>query len=95
MKTVDITKASLSEYGRSETWLLTRRGKPVAAVVPVRSGVDAETFSLSHHPDFIEGINRSWQSYQENGGTSLKDVEREFGFKPKAAGPKRKARPAR
>ncbi len=95
MKTVDISKASLSEYGHSETWLLTRGGKPVAAVVPVRSGVDAETFTLSHHPAFIEGINRSWQSYQENGGTSLEDVEREFGVKPKATRPKRKARRAR
>lgn len=96
MKTVEISEASLAEYGRSETWLLTRRGKPVAAVVPVRSGVDAETFTLSHHPAFIEGINRSWKSYQEQGGTSLEDVEREFGIKPKAARrSKRKAGPSR
>jgi len=85
MKTVEISEASLSEYERKETWLLTRRGKPVAAVVPIRPGVDAETFALSHSADFIEGLNRSWQSYQEKGGASLAEVEREFGIKPKAA----------
>ena len=57
MKTVEITEASLAEYGRKtakETWVLTRRGKPVAAVVPIRRGLDFETFSLSHSPDFID-----------------------------------------
>jgi len=97
MKTVDITKATLSEYGREETWLLTRRGKPVAAVVPIRPGVDAETFALSHNADFIDGINRSLQSYHEHGGTSLEEVEREFGITPKdtrraARKPARRAR---
>ena len=36
MKTVEITEASLAEYGRKtakETWVLTRRGKPVARAV--------------------------------------------------------------
>lgn len=83
MKTVEITEASLSEYGRKETWLLTRRGKPVAALVPIRAGVDAETFALSHDADFIEGINRAWQDYQARGGTPLEELEREFGIKPK------------
>jgi hypothetical protein len=55
----------------------------VAAVVPIRPGVDAETFALSHDANFIEGLNRSWQSYRERGGTSLEDVECEFGIKPK------------
>jgi hypothetical protein len=61
MKTVEITEASLAEYGRKtakETWVLTRRGKPVAAVVPIRRGLAFETFSLSHSPDFIDLINR-------------------------------------
>ena len=32
---------------------------------------------------FIDGINRAWLHYQQHGGTSLEDVEREFGIKPK------------
>lgn len=84
MKTVEISEASLSEYGRQETWVLTRRGKPVAAVVPLRPGIDAETFGLSHNADFIAGINRTWRHYQKHGGTSLETVESEFGIKPKS-----------
>jgi antitoxin (DNA-binding transcriptional repressor) of toxin-antitoxin stability system len=100
MKTVEISKATLSEYGRKETWLLTRHGKPVAAVVPIRPGVDAETFALSHDPGFIEAINRSWRSYQDKGGIPLDEIEREFGIKPKATRrsvrkPMRKARASR
>ena len=46
MKTVEITEASLAEYGRKtakETWVLARRGKPVASVVPIRRSLDFET----------------------------------------------------
>jgi hypothetical protein len=44
MKAVEITQATFTEYGRrprKDTWVLTRRGKPVAAVVPISSGVDS------------------------------------------------------
>lgn len=84
MKTIEITEASLTEY-RKETWLLTRRGKPVAAVVPIPAGMDAETFSLSHNPEFIELINRSWQSYKERGGISHDEMLRKYGLTEKPA----------
>ena len=45
MKTVEIADVSASDYGRRETWVLMRRGKPVAAVVPIRRGVDLESLS--------------------------------------------------
>ncbi len=85
MKTVEISEAVLAKYGRRETCFLTRRGKPVAAVVPLRPGMDAETFSLSHNAAFIESFNRSWKNFEEKGGTPLEDVERELGITPKAA----------
>ncbi len=69
MKTVEITEASLAEYGRKtakETWVLTRRGKPVAAVVPI----------------FIDLINRSWAGYQAAGGISLEEMKRKYRAKP-------------
>jgi len=94
MKTLEISEAYLADYGpKSETWVLTRGGKPVAAVVPIRPGMDAETFSLSHDADFIEIINRSWQSYKEKGGTSLEEVRRKYGIRRQAV--RRRARPKR
>lgn len=94
MKTLEITEASLADYGpKSETWVLTRRGKPVAAVVPIRPGMDAETFALSHNADFIEILNRSWKSYQEKGGTPLQEVRRKYGIRRQAV--RRRARRAR
>lgn len=91
MKTLEISEASLAEYQRNpETWVLTRRGKPVAAVVPIRPGMDPETFALSHNADFIEIINRSWKSYEEKGGIPLDEVRRKYGLKRGAS-----RRPAR
>lgn len=83
MKTVEISEASLAKYGRKETWVHTRCGKPVAAVAPLSVDMDAETFGLSHNPAFIEGFNRAWLHYQQHGGTSLEDVEGKFWIKPK------------
>jgi len=83
MKTVEISEASLAEYGRNaraETWVLTRRGKPVAAVVPIRRGLDLETYSLSHSAEFIEIVNRSWASYKKTGGVSLEEMRKKYGL---------------
>ena len=96
MKTVDIAQASLAEYGRKtgeETWVLTRRGRPVAALVPIRRGLDLESFSLSHNPEFIDIINRSWADYKATGGVSLEALRRKHSIEPKPSHEaKRKAR---
>ncbi len=94
MKAVEITDATLADYGRrprKDTWVLTRRGKPVAAVVPINSEADLETFGLSHNPRFIEIVNRSWASYKKNGGVPLDEMRRRHGVERKASG-RRKAR---
>jgi antitoxin (DNA-binding transcriptional repressor) of toxin-antitoxin stability system len=94
MKTVEISEASLDDYGRErgETWVLTRRGKPIAAVVPMPRGMDAETFALSHNPDFIEIINRSWASYKAKGGVSSTEARRRLGLDKAARKSRGKAR---
>jgi hypothetical protein len=95
MKTFDIGEASLAEYGRkdrNETWVLTRRGKPVAAVVPMHSGMDAETFLLSHHPDFIATINESWASYKAKGALTPAEARRRLGVDKPARKSRRKTR---
>jgi antitoxin (DNA-binding transcriptional repressor) of toxin-antitoxin stability system len=71
--------------------LLTRRGKPVAAVVPINSEADLETFGLSHNPRFIEIVNRSWASYKKDGGVSLEQMRRRHRTDRKVSRP-RKAR---
>ena len=53
----------------------------MAAVVPIRRGLDFETFSLSHSPDFIDLINRSWAGYKAAGGISLEELKRKYGLK--------------
>lgn len=83
MRTVEIGEVPLEEYGRKgrkETWVLTRRGKPVAAVVPMRSGMDAETFGLSHNQEFIDIVNESWASYKAKGGVSPAEARRRLGL---------------
>jgi len=95
MKTLEITEASLDEYDSTDgTWVLTRNGEPVAAVVPIPPGMDAETFAMSHNPTFIEIFNRSWKSLKEKGGTPLEEVRKRYERDKKA--PRRKsAKPTR
>lgn|SRR5574340_486618 len=88
MRTVEISRAadSLPEYGRrkrGETWVLTRRGRPVAAVVPLD---DEDYFSmrLARDPRFVATIERARTRYAETGGLSLADIRRKHRLEPKA-----------
>ena len=78
MRSVDIDDATeaLSEYARAaknETVVVTRGGKPIAAVVPVDD--DAwEDLRVSMHPDFAKIIARSEERYRREGGVSLKEL---------------------
>jgi antitoxin (DNA-binding transcriptional repressor) of toxin-antitoxin stability system len=87
MRTVEISEAavSLPKYGRrkrGETWVLTRRGRPVAAVVPLD---DEDYFSmrLARDPRFIALIERSRASYKATGGISLAEMRRQYGVPAK------------
>lgn len=86
MRTVDISEAadSLPEYGRkerSETWVLTRRGRPVAAVVPL-DHEDYLSMRLANNPEFIAIIERSRARARAEGTIPIEEIEREFGIKP-------------
>jgi len=99
VKTVEIAQAtgSLAEYAkqaRKDTVVVTRRGKPLAAVVPLDSD-DWEDFVVSQDPRFIEIIERSRASYRAKGGIPLEQIEREFGLRPKAKRGRRVARKTR
>lgn len=87
MKSVEIGEATraLSDYTREahgETLVVTRRGRPVAAVVPIR-GVDMESLALSTNPDFIGLIERARARYKATGGVSLEEMRRRWDTAPK------------
>jgi prevent-host-death family protein len=80
MKTLEIKDAteSLADYARDmdkEIVVVTRNGKPVAALVSLEN-VDEETLSLSSNPDFIELIERSRKEHKSKGGLSSEELQR-------------------
>lgn len=95
MRTVEISEAadSLTEYGRGkrgETWVLMRRGRPVAAVVPL-DNEDYFSMRLANDPRFIALIERSRASYKATGGISLAEMRRKYGIpKPRRRSASRK-----
>jgi len=98
MRTVEISQAvdSLPEYGRrkgGETWVLMRRGRPVAAVVPI-DDEDYFRMRLAIDPRFIEIIERSRASCKARGGISLAEARRKYGVpaKPRRRPSRRKQR---
>jgi prevent-host-death family protein len=97
MKSVEIRDATgiLADYAREaqhETLVVTRRGKPMAAVVPLR-GIDLESLAVSTNPDFIALIERARARYRQTGGISLEDMKRKWGTAKPVR--KTKRRPAR
>jgi len=85
MRMLDVTKAtgSLADYAREikkGPALLTRRGKPVAALVSVRNA-DAETLALSTSPLFMALIDRSRSRLKSEGSLSQGEIRRRLKIK--------------
>jgi len=75
VKIVEIADATgaLSEYAqiaRRETVVVTRRGRPIAAMVPI-DGTDLDTLSVSTNPEFIAIIEESRARCKTESGISL------------------------
>ena len=89
MRTIDIAKATgqLREYAElvgKEPVVVTRSGKPIAAVIGV-DDFDYESLSLSTNPQFIELIARSRARLEREGGIPAAEVRQQLGLKaPKA-----------
>ncbi|HUT34632.1 MAG TPA: type II toxin-antitoxin system prevent-host-death family antitoxin [Planctomycetota bacterium] len=84
MKTVEMdeAKGTLAEYARGlrrEPVILTRRGKPVAALVSVEDE-DWESISLSTNPEFMAIIERSRRRHAAEGGIPIAEVRRRLGL---------------
>jgi prevent-host-death family protein len=92
VKTVELAEAtaSLSDYARKtrkETLIVTRRGKPVAALMPVDARTDLENLVVTTHPTFRAIMERSEARYKTEGGLSTKQVRARLAVGRKA-GPK-------
>jgi hypothetical protein len=55
--------------------VLTRKGKPVAAVLPI----DSEAVVLGSNPGFLDLIEDSRARYRAEGGISLEEMKRKLG----------------
>ena len=80
ISTVELREASrrLSDYvpeQGAEPIIITRDGKPVAALVPLEN-TDLETASLSTNPRFLELIERSRSRWRQEGGIPSAEMRR-------------------
>ena len=80
MRTVEIGKPAnpLARYfplRGSGPVVFTRRGRPVAALVPLVN-TDAESASLSTNPRFLALIERSRRALRRRGGLSADEIKR-------------------
>ena len=70
-------KNNLSEYVKQTVQgpiVITKNGKPCAALVHLEAGQDMESFLLSHNPRFLHLLDEAHRKTQEKGGTPLSDL---------------------
>jgi len=85
MKTLEMTKATapLAEYAEKvnqEPVILTKHGKPIAALVSLVD-VDTETVKLSSNRKFMALIERSRAQRKSKGGISSAEMRKRLGLK--------------
>ena len=61
--------------GEEETVVLIRRGKPVAAVVPMKR-IDAESLKLGTSRKFMSILRKSFKELDQGRGISLAEMKR-------------------
>ena len=89
MKVVALEDArdSLSDYARRnrrDAVIVTRRGRPVSALVPLDPGADLERLSLATNPRFRAILARSRAELRAGKALSSDDMRRIFSLKRKA-----------
>ena len=87
MKTLEMARAtaSLAKYAQEaerEPLIVTRGGKPVAALVHIENA-DLETVTLSTSPQFIALIERSRARQKAEGGIPDAELRRRLGLRPR------------
>ena len=87
----DLTLPQLAELAKEGAVILTRNGKPLAAVRDL-SGSDWESVSLANNPQFLALIEESRRSFREQGGADLAALTGELGLKATPAARTRKGK---
>ena len=77
-----LTAAELAELAKQGPVILTRKGRPLAAVKDL-AGSDWESMALANNPRFLALIEASRRSYREHGGIGLDAACQELGLTPK------------
>ena len=70
-------KNNLSEYIKETAVgpiVITKNGKPCAALVHLEEDQDMESFLLSHNPRFLHLLDEAHRKTLEKGGTPLSDL---------------------
>ena len=76
-----LTIPDLAKLAKKGPVILTRKGKPLAAVKDL-SGSDWESISLANNPRFLALIEESRRSYREQGGIGLDEIRQELNLQP-------------
>lgn len=89
MKTIELSEATgpLSEYAErahGEALVVTERGRPVAALVPVEE-LDLESLSLGTNPEFLALIEESRSRCRAGTGISTDEMRTRLAARPNAS----------
>ncbi|OGO41424.1 MAG: hypothetical protein A2Z04_01040 [Chloroflexi bacterium RBG_16_57_9] len=84
MKTIaleqkDLTIQELIRLAESETVILSQKGSPAYAILPIDES-DVEAWQLGDNPDFLALIERSRARHNQEGGIPLQEVRRRLGL---------------
>ena len=94
MKRVELVDTGLhSAYAkdaRRETLVLTVKGKPVLALMPLSPDTDLENLTVTTHPKFQAIMRRSQARYEAEGGLSTEQVRRHLAARRTAQRPARR-----
>ncbi len=91
MKTVELADATGSfslyaEAARKEPLVVTEKGKPVLALMPLSPSTDLENLAVTTHPAFQVIMDRSQARYEAEGGISTREMRRRLVTRRKARG---------
>ena len=88
-------KNKLSEYVQETTSgpvVITKNGKPCAALVHLEEDQDMESFLLSHNPRFLRLLDRAAERARTQGATPLSVLTKELKAGRRRAGKRRTTR---
>jgi len=63
---------------KREAVVVTRKGKPAAALIPLDEDT-LEEFIIAHHPTLLAELDKAFREYQAKGGKTLAEMRRKLG----------------